>query len=577
MPTPTKRARPTASDAAETAEASAQTPTRSSKRLRTSTQYTEEEAHAPATTPARQRRRTVAEAEVPVTSRGIAVVSRVVKEEELAGEETPPHKNGTTVRAEQRTPNRKGQAAGAKGASKTYASPSKAVKQVKKAADSRAANIKTEVAIVDAADGRTLQIAVAEQRNGHRTSRVNTAADTSTAASPSNGTGAGGRAQAKRGSSGRGKGKGNSSADMAPLAARATRTALRIGAHVSAAGGVQNSVGNAVHIGANAFALFLKSQRKWANPPLQGQQAGEFISACKQHEYNAGKHIVPHGSYLVNLAQADADKGRQAYESFVDDLQRCDTLGIKLYNFHPGNTGGQPRSEALKRIAERLNQAHAATSSVVTLLENMAGQGNVIGSTWADLGAIISHVADKSRVGVCLDTCHAFAAGHELRSPASLTTLLDDLEQHCGKGMLRALHVNDSKAPLGSHRDLHANLGTGYLGLAAFHALVNEPRLHGLPMLLETPIDTKDAVTGKIVEDRAVWAREIKLLESLVGMDIHSREFVELDNRLAALGQAERARIADQVSRTKTKSAAAAGNKRKKVGTSDDEHAGESE
>jgi AP endonuclease 1 len=373
--------------------------------------------------------------------------------------------------------------------------------------------------------------------------------------------------------------------EMAPLATRAVDHVLRLGAHISAAGGVHNSVGNAVHIGANAFALFLKSQRKWANPPLQDEHRTLFVDGCKTHHYDALKHVVPHGSYLVNLAQPEADKAMQAYDSFLDDLQRCARLGIRLYNFHPGSTVGAPRDEALKRIADRLNAAHAATTDVVTLLENMAGKGNTIGGTFADLGGVIRHVTDKNRVGICLDTCHAFAAGYDIRTAAGLSKVLDSIEEEVGKGMLRALHVNDSKAPLGSHRDLHANIGTGFLGLRAFHALVNEERLHGLPMVLETPIDeggnaneeskgTEDA-KGKEVskvskgakakedakakkkpkpqEDKSVWAREIKLLESLVGMDPDSEEFAAIEARLAAEGKNERARIQDQVDRAKVK------------------------
>lgn len=204
--------------------------------------------------------------------------------------------------------------------------------------------------------------------------------------------------------------------------------------------GVQNSVTNAIHIGANAFALFLKSQRKWANPPLDSEAKNQFISLCKDHSYSANEHALPHGSYLVNLAQADEDKANQAYTSFVDDLQRCEQLGIRLYNFHPGSTGGDARPAAIGRIAAQLNKSHKATKTVVTVLENMAGSGNVIGSTWEDLRDIIELVEDKSRVGVCIDTCHAFAAGLDLRTPEAFKKTFDSFNEIVGHEYLKAFH-----------------------------------------------------------------------------------------------------------------------------------------
>ncbi|ELR03378.1 hypothetical protein GMDG_06119 [Pseudogymnoascus destructans 20631-21] len=281
--------------------------------------------------------------------------------------------------------------------------------------------------------------------------------------------------------------------DAMPVAARTAVTTLKrkmyIGAHISAAGGVQNSLPNALHIGANSFALFLKSQRKWSSPHLSASATSNFLSLSKTHSYDPARHILPHGSYLVNLAQSDPEKAEQAYTCFLDDLARCEALGIGLYNFHPGNTGGQSRGEAVGRIARMLNRAHKATKSVVTLLENMAGAGNVIGSRFEDLRDIIKLVDDKSRVGVCIDTCHAFAAGYDLRTPEAFSKTLNEFNDIVGPSYLRALHLNDSKTPLGSRRDLHANIGTGFLGLRAFWNVVNYPGFEGLPMVLETPIE----------------------------------------------------------------------------------------
>ncbi|KAF4999518.1 hypothetical protein FGRMN_2387 [Fusarium graminum] len=344
--------------------------------------------------------------------------------------------------------------------------------------------------------------------------------------------------------------------DVTPIADRTAvstlKPAMHIGAHVSAAGGVQNSVANAVHIGANAFALFLKSQRKWANPPLDSNAKNQFISMCKDHSYSAGEHALPHGSYLVNLAQVDEDKANQAYTSFVDDLQRCEQLGIRLYNFHPGSTGGEPRPAAIGRIAAQLNKSHRATKAVITVLENMAGSGNVIGSTWEDLRDIIELVEDKSRVGVCIDTCHAFAAGYDLRTADAFKRTVDSFNDIVGHKYLKAFHLNDSKAPFNSNRDLHANIGTGFLGLRAFHSIMNHAPFAGMPMVLETPID-RPGSDGKSVEDKKIWADEIKLLERLVAMDAESEEFKEIEQELHAKGESERNKIQDQVDRKTAK------------------------
>ncbi|KAI1382264.1 AP endonuclease, partial [Hypoxylon crocopeplum] len=356
------------------------------------------------------------------------------------------------------------------------------------------------------------------------------------------------------------------------------KKSMYIGAHVSSAGGVQNSIQNAVHIGANSFALFLKSQRKWTNPPIAPEALDGFLTLSKEHKFEVHKHCLPHGSYLVNLAQAEKEKADQAYSSFLDDLQRCESLGVKLYNFHPGNTNGDVKADAIARIAKQLNKAHKATSTVITVLENMAGQGNVVGSTFEDLRDIIELVDDKSRVGVCIDTCHAFAAGYDLRSPEAFEDTVGKFNDIVGASYLKAFHLNDSKAPLSSHRDLHANIGTGFLGLRAFHNVMNHGAFQGMPMVLETPIDRKGA-DGKTFEDKQVWADEIKLLESLIGMDPDGDEFQALETRLQTEGAAERGKIQDQVDRKSAKDAKKGAKKgapkkrgKKKAETSDEDN-----
>ena len=337
-----------------------------------------------------------------------------------------------------------------------------------------------------------------------------------------------------------------------PLAARSTGLRMFVGAHVSMAKGVQNSVTNCSHIGGNAFALFLKSQRKWDNPPLTNESRDAFRAQCKAEKYDASSHVLPHGSYLVNLAIEDSAREEQAYNAFLDDLQRCEALGIKLYNFHPGASGPSPLPAALKRIANNLNKALEATKTVMPVLENMAGSGTVIGSRFADLRDIIAHVKPelRSRVGVCLDTCHSFAAGYDLRTPSSFKAVLEEFDQIVGMKYLKALHINDSKAPLGSKKDLHQNIGQGFLGLRAFHNVMNEPRFENLPLILETPCDEPDPDDPKgkkTVENKSIWADEIKLLESLIGMDATSPKFLRMEAELGEKGRAEREKMSQSL------------------------------
>lgn len=318
----------------------------------------------------------------------------------------------------------------------------------------------------------------------------------------------------------------------------------------------------------------MKNQRKWDNPKLDPEFAKLFIAGCKEHGIEVADCCLPHGSYLVNLAHPDPERKKQAYDSFLDDLARCHTLGIKLYNFHPGNANATTREEGIRLIAENINQAHRDPTSgkVVAILETMATLGNTIGGTFADLAAIIAHVDDKERVGVCLDTCHVFAAGYDLRTPEAYASTMDEFEKVIGLKYLKALHVNDSKAPLSSHRDLHARIGTGYLGLRSFHNIVNDERLHGLPMVLETPVDVVGE-NGKKIEDKSIWAREIKMLEKLVGMDVESDEFKELEAKLQEEGKGEREKIGDQVERKKAKDAKPKKKGKKKVESEDEDEA----
>ncbi|KAK6502018.1 hypothetical protein TWF481_009836 [Arthrobotrys musiformis] len=334
------------------------------------------------------------------------------------------------------------------------------------------------------------------------------------------------------------KTKEEKAAEKAPMASRALKCAFRIGAHVSSAGGVENSVTNATIIGANSFALFLKSQRKWDSPPYKPTNISSFKKFTKAENYDSRKHMLPHGSYLVNLAQPDKEKAAKAYSSFVDDLKRAEALDIGLFNFHPGASLGEPRDEAIERIANSLNKAHEETSFVKTVLETMAGQGSVIGCKFEDLRDIIALVKDKSRVGVCIDTCHSFSAGYDLRSPEAYGAVMKEFDEVIGFKYLSALHLNDSKAPFNSHRDLHQNIGLGFLGLSAFRNVMNTKEFHDLPMVLETPLPDGDV---------SVWAKEIKLLESLVGLEADDPTFLALEKEYADKGAAERKAVLDKL------------------------------
>ncbi|KAK9761386.1 DNA-(apurinic or apyrimidinic site) lyase [Basidiobolus ranarum] len=292
---------------------------------------------------------------------------------------------------------------------------------------------------------------------------------------------------------------------VTPLLLRNFTAKKLVGAHVSAAKGVYNSIYNAHQIGGQAFALFLKSQRKWNSPEYTEEQISTFHKALKNFTYSSNQ-ILPHGSYLVNLGNPDGDKRDLSYKAFLDDLKRCEQLGLKLYNFHPGSTIGKCTSaESIHFIADGINKAHQETKSVVCVLENMAGSGNVIGSKFEELRSIIDLVKDKARVGVCLDTCHAFAAGYDLRTKETYKQVMDEFEKVVGFKYLRGLHLNDSKTELGSKKDRHELIGKGYIGLDAFKFIMNDVRLDGIPMVLETPFSGD-----------AGYAQEIELLYSLV-------------------------------------------------------------
>ena len=273
-----------------------------------------------------------------------------------------------------------------------------------------------------------------------------------------------------------------------------------IGAHVSAAGGVENAPGNAVAIGATAFALFTKNQKRWTAPPLSDESIAAFAAKTAECGFTSDA-ILPHDGYLINLAHPDPEKLEKSRESFLDEMGRCEALGLRLLNFHLGSALDKDFAAASARVSESINIALDATESVVAVIENTAGQGNNIGFRFEQIAEIIDGVDDKSRVGVCIDTCHAFAAGYDLRSKEAFDAFLSEFDAVVGLDKLRGMHLNDSKNPLGSRVDRHESLGSGTIGWAAFEAIAADRRLDGIPLILETP-------------NPELWPEEIKHLKS---------------------------------------------------------------
>jgi deoxyribonuclease-4 len=279
---------------------------------------------------------------------------------------------------------------------------------------------------------------------------------------------------------------------------------LFIGPHVSASGGVQNAPHNASALGATGFGMFTKNQRQWSAPPYDEST----VAAFKKNLFDLGftpSQVLPHDTYLINLGNPDPIAYKKSYSAFVDELKRCSLLGLPMLNIHPGSHLRLTSEETcMERIAEAINAAHAETRGVTVVLENTAGQGSNVGHSFEHLAFLIGHVSDKSRIGICLDTCHAFAAGYDLRTKKTYTDTMKRLDETVGFGYLRAAHVNDAKAELGSRLDRHQSIGKGTLGLDAFRMLVDDERFHGIPLVLETI-------------DESLWPAEIALLRRMAG------------------------------------------------------------
>ena len=276
-----------------------------------------------------------------------------------------------------------------------------------------------------------------------------------------------------------------------------------LGAHLSASGGVENAPLNAHAIGAKAFAFFTKNQRQWFAAAYTAQNIDLFKARCEEFAFLPDQ-ILPHSSYLINLGNPGEEEVKKSRQAFIDEMSRCEQLGINRLNFHPGSHLNQISvDDCLDRIAESINMALDRTNGVTAVLENTAGQGTNLGHTFEQLAHIIDKVDDKSRVGVCLDTAHTLAAGYEIRTREAYEETFRRFDEIVGFHYLRGMHINDSKKELSTRVDRHDSIGLGVMNLDLFSFIVNDPRFDNMPLILETPDETR-------------WAEEIQMLYALI-------------------------------------------------------------
>lgn len=277
----------------------------------------------------------------------------------------------------------------------------------------------------------------------------------------------------------------------------------RIGAHVSAAGGVFNAPVNAAKIGAKAFALFTKNQKRWEAKPLDDKTIDKFKANLAEYGFKP-EHILPHDSYLINLGHPEVPKREKSRTAFIDELTRCSQLGLTMLNIHPGSHLKQvSEEECMDTIAESINIGLNQTEGVAVILENTAGQGSNIGYKWEHLAYIIDRVEDKSRIGICYDTCHGFAAGYDIRTKEAYEATIGAIDSIVGLKYLRGFHLNDAKSEFQSRVDRHHSIGEGNIGSGPFEFIMKDPRFDEIPMVLETI-------------DDSLWEAEIKLLYGMI-------------------------------------------------------------
>lgn len=276
-----------------------------------------------------------------------------------------------------------------------------------------------------------------------------------------------------------------------------------IGAHVSAGGGVENAPVNANGINAKAFAIFTKNQKQWKSSPLTEKSIRLFKENCATFGY-LPEYIMPHDGYLINPGSPDKEMLGKSREALLDEMKRCEQLGLKMLNFHPGaHLTKISEEDCMKVIAESINEVLSYSNGVIAVIENTAGQGSAIGFKFEHLRYIIDMVDDKSRVGVCFDTCHGFAAGYDIKSEEGYEKTFREFDSIIGLPYLKGLHLNDAKKGLGSRVDRHESIGKGELGMEVFIRMMNDPRFDNMPIILETP-------------DEEIWAQEVTWLYSVI-------------------------------------------------------------
>lgn len=280
----------------------------------------------------------------------------------------------------------------------------------------------------------------------------------------------------------------------------------KLGSHVSAAGGVDKAVGRASALDMGAFQLFSKNANQWKAKPLDPAVVERYKIALAESSIT---DVVVHDSYLINIASPDDTAWEKSIDALAIELDRCDTLGVPWLVSHPGAHMESGVDAGVARVAEAINRIHLEMpdGSSVIALETTAGQGTTLGRSFEELAQIIDQIDDKSRIAVCLDTCHVFAAGYDIRDKASYDTTMQAFDESIGLDYLKVIHLNDSMKPLGSNRDRHSHIGEGEIGEAAFGFFLNDPRLVDVPGILETPKD------DDYTEDRMNLDRLISLYE----------------------------------------------------------------
>lgn len=276
----------------------------------------------------------------------------------------------------------------------------------------------------------------------------------------------------------------------------------RIGAHVSASGGVENAPLNAIDIGADAFALFVKNQRQWDAKPLSNDNIIKFDKNVEKSGIRK-EHILPHNGYLINIGHPDLEKRQKSIYAFKDEIDRVFSLGLKMINFHPGSHLREiSEDECLEIISESINYLILNTNGVKLVIENTAGQGSNLGYKLEHLAFLIDRAVDKERIGVCIDTCHFFAGGYDIRSKSAYEKTMAEFDRIIGYKYLSGMHLNDSKNSLGIRKDRHDSLGAGKIGLEAFKNIMQDKNIDEIPLILETI-------------DSSIWAQEIKILREM--------------------------------------------------------------